>query len=128
MGGIPPEAADDARRPGRRPRARGGRRVTDVVALRGIAAGLIEGGITDVIVCPGSRSTPLALAVKARPELTVRVLLDERSAGFFALGLARASRRPVAVVVTSGTAAANLMPSVMEAASSTGPAGVFSCD
>jgi 2-succinyl-5-enolpyruvyl-6-hydroxy-3-cyclohexene-1-carboxylate synthase len=102
--------------------------MTDVVALRGIGEGLVAGGITDVIVCPGSRSTPLALAVKARPELTVRVLLDERSAGFFALGLARASRRPVAVVVTSGTAAANLLPSVIEAAYSRVPLLLLTAD
>src|SRR4029079_19744601 len=76
---------------------------------------LVEAGVADVIACPGSRSTPLALATRAHPGLTVRVLLDERSAGFFALGLARASRRPVAIVVTSGTAVANLLPSVVEA-------------
>ena len=102
--------------------------MTDVVALRGVAEGLVAGGITDVIVCPGSRSTPLALAVKARPELTVRVLLDERSAGYFALGLARASRRPVAVVVTSGTAAANLLPSVIEASYSRAPLLLLTAD
>ena len=102
--------------------------MTDVLALRGIAEGLVAGGIVDVVVCPGSRSTPLALAVKARPELTVRVLLDERSAGFFALGLARASRRPVALVVTSGTAAANLLPCVIEAAYSHVPLLVLTAD
>ena len=89
--------------------------MTDVVALRDIIDGLVVGGVTDAVVCPGSRSTPLALAAKAHPGLTVRVLLDERSAGYFALGMARAARRPVAVVVTSGTAAANLLPSVVEA-------------
>jgi 2-succinyl-5-enolpyruvyl-6-hydroxy-3-cyclohexene-1-carboxylate synthase len=89
--------------------------MTDVLALRGIAQELVETGVTEVIVCPGSRSTPLALAARAHPGLRVRVLLDERAAGFFALGLARASRRPVAVVVTSGTAVANLMPAVVEA-------------
>jgi 2-succinyl-5-enolpyruvyl-6-hydroxy-3-cyclohexene-1-carboxylate synthase len=89
--------------------------VTDVLALREMVEALVEAGVTDVIACPGSRSTPLALATRAHPELTVRVLLDERSAGFFALGLARASRRPVAIVVTSGTAVANLLPSVVEA-------------
>ncbi len=89
--------------------------MTDVLALRGIAHELMAAGVAEVVVCPGSRSTPLALAVRAHPGLRVRVLLDERSAGFFALGLARASRRPVAVVVTSGTAAANLLPAVVEA-------------
>jgi len=89
--------------------------MTDALALRGMVDELVAAGVTDVIACPGSRSTPLALATRAHPGLRVRVLLDERSAGFFALGLARASRRPVAIVVTSGTAVANLLPAVVEA-------------
>jgi len=68
-----------------------------------------------VAVCPGSRSTPLALALRAHPRMDVRVLPDERAAGFFALGLARASRRATGVLVTSGTAAANLLPAAVEA-------------
>jgi 2-succinyl-5-enolpyruvyl-6-hydroxy-3-cyclohexene-1-carboxylate synthase len=89
--------------------------MTDTIALRGFVDGLVAGGVTDAIVCPGSRSTPLALALRAHPGLRVRVLLDERSAGFFALGLARATRRPAVVLTTSGTAAANLLPAVVEA-------------
>ncbi len=89
--------------------------MTDVLALRAIAEELVRAGVDHAIVCPGSRSTPLALAVRAHSKLRVRVLLDERAAGFFALGLARTSRRPVAVIVTSGTAAANLLPAVVEA-------------
>ena len=80
-----------------------------------IAGELHRAGVTDVVICPGSRSTPLALATRMHGGLRVRALLDERSAGFFALGLARASRRPVAVIVTSGTAVANLLPAVVEA-------------
>ena len=72
-------------------------------------------GLTDVVVCPGSRSTPLALAVVRREELRVHVRIDERSAAFFAVGRALATRRPVAVVVTSGTAAAELHAAVAEA-------------
>jgi len=102
--------------------------MTDVVALREIVEGLVGGGVTEAIVCPGSRSTPLALAAKAHPGLTVRVLLDERSAGYFALGLARASRRPVAVIVTSGTAAANLLPSVVEASLARVPVVLLTAD
>ena len=89
--------------------------MADVVALRMIAGELHRAGVADVIICPGSRSTPLVLAARMHPGLRVRSLLDERSAGFFALGLARASRRPVAVIVTSGTAVANLLPAVIEA-------------
>ena len=102
--------------------------MTDVLALREMVEALVEAGVTDVIVCPGSRSTPLALATRAHPGLTVRVLLDERSAGFFALGLARASRRPVAVVVTSGTAVANLLPSVVEASLARVPLVLLTAD
>jgi 2-succinyl-5-enolpyruvyl-6-hydroxy-3-cyclohexene-1-carboxylate synthase len=102
--------------------------VTDVLALRSIAQELVDAGVADVVVCPGSRSTPLALATRAHPGLRVRVLLDERSAGFFALGLARASRRPVAVVVTSGTAVANLMPAVVEASLARVPMVLLTAD
>ena len=76
---------------------------------------LVRGGVTDAVVCPGSRSTPLALALAANDWLRVHVLLDERSAGFFALGIAQASGRPCVVLTTSGTAAAELHPAVVEA-------------
>jgi len=102
--------------------------MTDVLALRAIVDELQAAGVTDVIVCPGSRSTPLALATRAHPGLRVRALLDERSAGFFALGLARASRRPVAVIVTSGTAVANLLPSVVEASLARVPLVLLTAD
>jgi len=70
-------------------------------------------GVTDAVVCPGSRSTPLALPLADR--LRVHVRLDERSAGFFALGLAMGTGRPSIICVTSGTAAAELHPAVVEA-------------
>lgn len=69
-----------------------------------------------MVICPGSRSTPLALAFARRAgDLKPWVLYDERSAGFFALGLAKSSSTPVAVVCTSGSAAANLFPAIVEA-------------
>ena len=89
--------------------------MTDVVALRAFVDELVRAGMRDVIVCPGSRSTPLALALRAHPGMRVRVLADERAAGFFAVGLARAAGRPTGVLVTSGTAAANLLPAAVEA-------------
>jgi 2-succinyl-5-enolpyruvyl-6-hydroxy-3-cyclohexene-1-carboxylate synthase len=73
----------------------------------------VNGGVTDAVVCPGSRSTPLALALAAR--LRVHVRLDERSAGFFAIGLSMASGAPTVICVTSGTAAAELHAAVVEA-------------
>lgn len=68
-----------------------------------------------VAICPGSRSTPLALAADAHPDLETRVILDERAAGYWAVGVARATGRPGTVITTSGTAVANLFPAVVEA-------------
>jgi len=102
--------------------------MTDLLALRGFVDELVSAGLGDAVVCPGSRSTPLALALRAHPGVRVRVLLDERSAGFFALGMAKAARRPVAVVTTSGTAAANLLPAVVEASLGRVPLVILTAD
>jgi 2-succinyl-5-enolpyruvyl-6-hydroxy-3-cyclohexene-1-carboxylate synthase len=75
----------------------------------------VRAGVTDAVVAPGSRSCPLAAALLADGRLRVHVRLDERSAGFFSIGLAASSARPVVVVVTSGTAAVELHPAVVEA-------------
>ena len=80
-----------------------------------IAELLYQRGISDVVVSPGSRSAPLTLAVARHPRLRVRVMADERSAGFVALGMAQQSRKPVAVICTSGSAVYNLSPAVAEA-------------
>jgi len=76
---------------------------------------LARAGVRDVCLCPGSRSTPLAVAASQHPALRCWTHIDERSAAFFALGLAKAGREPVALVCTSGTAAANFLPAVVEA-------------
>lgn len=72
-------------------------------------------GMTAACISPGSRSAPLAYALWKDPRIAVHVVIDERSASFRALGMAKASGRPVAVVSTSGTAAANFLPAVVEA-------------
>ncbi|MGI8810680.1 MAG: 2-succinyl-5-enolpyruvyl-6-hydroxy-3-cyclohexene-1-carboxylic-acid synthase [Acidimicrobiales bacterium] len=74
-----------------------------------------RGGVTTAAVSPGSRSTPLALALAADDRIAVHVFLDERSASFFAVGAAKASGRPALVLCTSGTAAAELHAAVLEA-------------
>jgi len=71
-------------------------------------------GVRHVCVAPGSRSTPLVLAAEGNDNLTLHSHFDERGLGFFALGLAKSLQAPVAVVVTSGTAVANLLPAVVE--------------
>lgn len=83
-----------------------------------LIASLIEQGVRDIVVCPGSRSQALALAAAEAERagvIRLHVRIDERSAAFFALGLARETGMPAVVVVTSGTAVANLMPAVLEA-------------
>jgi 2-succinyl-5-enolpyruvyl-6-hydroxy-3-cyclohexene-1-carboxylate synthase len=72
-------------------------------------------GVTDAVIAPGSRSTPLVLALDANARIRVHVVLDERSAGFLALGIGLASGRPAVVATTSGTAAVELHPAVVEA-------------
>jgi 2-succinyl-5-enolpyruvyl-6-hydroxy-3-cyclohexene-1-carboxylate synthase len=72
-------------------------------------------GLRHAVLSPGSRSTPLALALWRKPEIEVSVIVDERSAAFFALGAAQASGAPVAMLCTSGTAAANFHPAICEA-------------
>ncbi|MGJ6965344.1 2-succinyl-5-enolpyruvyl-6-hydroxy-3-cyclohexene-1-carboxylic-acid synthase [Streptosporangium sp. G11] len=85
-------------------------------------------GLTDVVLAPGSRSAPLALAVHADSRIRLHVRVDERSASFLAVGLARRSGRPVVLICTSGTAAANFHPAVIEAHESGVPLLVLTAD
>jgi 2-succinyl-5-enolpyruvyl-6-hydroxy-3-cyclohexene-1-carboxylate synthase len=85
-------------------------------------------GLTTAVICPGSRSTPLAIAFAQIPEFEAISVLDERSAAFFALGIAKQTGRPVAVVVTSGTAGANCYPAIIEARESRVPLMVLTAD
>lgn len=89
-------------------------RENERVALH-LAHGLTALGDTHVVISPGSRSTPLALAFDAHDRCHVHVVLDERAAAFVALGIARATGRPAIVVATSGSAGANHLPAVVEA-------------
>jgi 2-succinyl-5-enolpyruvyl-6-hydroxy-3-cyclohexene-1-carboxylate synthase len=96
-----------------------------------LADELARCGLREVVVAPGSRSTPLAMAfwaLERAGRVRLHVRIDERSAGFTALGLAKASRRPVAVLCTSGTAAANFHPAVVEADESAVPLLVLTAD
>src|SRR6476659_2048807 len=85
-------------------------------------------GVRQAVLSPGSRSTPLAVALWRQPEIDATVIVDERSAAFFALGAAQASRAPVAILCTSGTAAANYHPAVCEADHSGVPLLVLTAD
>jgi 2-succinyl-5-enolpyruvyl-6-hydroxy-3-cyclohexene-1-carboxylate synthase len=89
---------------------------------------LARTGITEVVISPGSRSTPMALLMADHPNIHVHMIIDERSAGFFALGMAKAKRRPVALLCTSGTAAANYLPAIVEAYYSRVPLIILTAD
>lgn len=93
-----------------------------------LVASLYQAGVKDVVVSPGSRSTPLAYAFAHTKEFQMYRQVDERSAAFLALGLAKASARPVVLVCTSGTAAANYFPAIVEAKLSRIPLIVLTAD
>lgn len=107
--------------------------MSDIAALNyrwawALLDGLAAAGVRRVVLSPGSRSTPLTLAALRHPLLTVQVCVDERAAGFFALGLAKAEAAPVALIATSGSAIANWMPAVVEADMGCVPLMLLSAD
>lgn len=98
---------------------------------RVIVRQIIEAGITDVVISPGSRNAPMSLAFyEASQEglIKIHVRIDERTAAFFALGIIKATNRPVPVVCTSGTAVANYHPAVLEASHTNAPLLVLTAD
>ncbi|HSM81341.1 MAG TPA: thiamine pyrophosphate-binding protein, partial [Nodosilinea sp.] len=103
-------------------------RTTNALWASVLAATLARLGLRTAVVSPGSRSTPLTMALAGHPDIEVVPVLDERSAGFFALGVARRTGLPVVLVCTSGTAGANYYPAVIEAKESRVPLLVLTAD
>ena len=104
---------------------------TSTTLARTIVRQILEAGITDVVISPGSRNAPLSIAFSqaaARNLITLHTRIDERTAAFFALGIAKASKRAVPVICTSGTAAANYHPAILEASHSNLPLLVITAD
>lgn len=101
-------------------------------AGQGLALAMVDefarAGMAHACLAPGSRSAPLAMALAADSRIRLHVVLDERSASFLALGIAKATRRPVPVLSTSGTGAANFHPAVLEAHHSRTPLVVLTAD
>jgi 2-succinyl-5-enolpyruvyl-6-hydroxy-3-cyclohexene-1-carboxylate synthase len=85
-------------------------------------------GVSDIVISPGSRSTPLAVAALRSQKFRCHSIIDERSAAFFALGLIRGAQAPVALVCTSGTAGAHYFPALIEASYDGLPLVVLSAD
>lgn len=121
--GVPNDDANNVAEP-----QQPGREPVSATELAQQVAALLSRHVTDVVLCPGSRNAPLALALLARRDIRVHTRLDERSAAFLALGMARVKRRHVAVVMTSGSAVANTLPAVVEAHHAHVPLVVLSAD
>ena len=90
--------------------------------------GLAAAGVRRLVLSPGSRSTPLVLAAERHPQMRLHTLIDERSAGFFALGLSRFEGTPAALVATSGSAPAHWYPAVIESSQAQVPLILLSAD
>jgi 2-succinyl-5-enolpyruvyl-6-hydroxy-3-cyclohexene-1-carboxylate synthase len=104
---------------------------TSTTLARTIVRQILEAGIKDVVISPGSRNAPLSIAfyqASAKGLINLHTRIDERTAAFFALGIAKASKLPVPIVCTSGTAVANYHPAVLEASHSNQPLLVLTAD
>src|SRR3954471_5252204 len=101
---------------------------TTFAPLQVLVEEFVRSGMTHAVTCPGSRNAPIALTLAAQEGLNTVSVLDERSAGFVALGIAKTTGRPVAITTTSGTAAANLLPAVVEAYEAAIPLIVLTAD
>jgi 2-succinyl-5-enolpyruvyl-6-hydroxy-3-cyclohexene-1-carboxylate synthase len=104
---------------------------SSTLLARVIVRQIIEAGVTDVVISPGSRNAPLSMAfhqASVKELIKLHVRIDERTAAFFALGIAKASGRPVPIVCTSGTAVANYHPAVLEASHTNVPLLVLTAD
>src|SRR5690349_13672246 len=99
-----------------------------LACARALVDALAGGGVRHACVSPGSRSTPLALALSRDERVAVHVHLDERSSAFVALGMTKATGAPVSLACTSGTAAAEYLPAVVEASQSRSPLVVLTAD
>ena len=93
-----------------------------------IAEELFRLGVENICIAPGSRSTPLVMAFVEHKGLTCHSHFDERSLGFYALGIAKSSEKPVVILTTSGSAVANLLPAIVEAFHSNIPLLILSSD
>lgn len=103
-------------------------RNTNTVWASVLVETLVRLGLKTAIICPGSRSAPLAIAFSQHPEVNALSILDERSAAFFALGHGRQTHQPVALICTSGTAGANFYPAMIEASESRVPLLALTAD
>lgn len=96
--------------------------------LDALISELVKNGVEHAVISPGSRSTPISLLLAEEEDIKLHVHIDERSAAFFALGIAKASKKPTVLVCTSGTAAANYFPAIVEAKISRIPLIVLTAD
>lgn len=100
----------------------------DLMWTQALVHELVSQGVTYFCLSPGSRSTPLVLALSVHPHVEAFVHFDERAMAFHALGYAKAANKPAAIIVTSGTAAGNLLPAIMEAHESSIPLIILTAD